>query len=531
MKLTTPGSTSDHLAAAPAYGPVWVLSVIAACAVVMTGHSLGWAWLSEPSLGLPAGLWIVIFTGGVSWLSTRGATTAPAAFVRTAEPTAEETTPEPEVESAPAAREATAPKADAPGVREPEASETAPRATAAPRPARRSHSRIRSTWPGSFAPSAALNVLSGVARTFEGPGGAEGGLANSISDWMDARQTPTRSLRVGVMLDDWAFGALSEGGPSDVEWTMVEAGSTLEALRRGNLDAVVTAGGDDSADTLVVRTREHSSKEAAWFDWGAERPISYFSVFPMRLDPSRVTLPGALTGIERRDPEALDSARRLIRLASMCGRYPARLTLADRLSGRTSIPRGGGGLDLTADAFREAACSLGESRTALDRIAARTASAWIATAPDSLSEEERCELADRVLKVCGDEAEVLLRVAAVRLAMLDDNLGIDALIRADRMIRQRGTIEGLDHLRLLQAELEHGAFGGMTIGRVAAGVCLACSVTPADRIAFLKDDLIDDFRLSSWLVGRDKEHAVLLSVFRELERHRRADAYGLPAAA
>ena len=105
------------------------------------------------------------------------------------------------------------------------------------------------------------------------------------------------------------------------------------------------------------------------------------------------------------------------------------------------------------------------------------------------------------------------------------------LLRADRLIRQRGTFEGLDHMKLLQAELEHGTFGGMTIGRVAAGICLACAVTPADRIMFLRDDLLDDLRLSSYLVGRDREHAILIDVFRQLERNRRADVFGLPAAA
>jgi hypothetical protein len=218
-------------------------------------------------------------------------------------------------------------------------------------------------------------------------------------------------------------------------------------------------------------------------------------------------------------------------VAALGSRYPARLTLADRLSGRTAVPRGGAGLDITAETLREAAWSLTGDSPLTDRTVARVTSAWIATAPDTLGDRERCELADRVVGAAGDEAEVLLRVAAVRLAMLDERLGVDALVRADRLVRQRGTIEGLDHMRLLQAELEHGTFGAMTLGRVAAGICLACAVTPADRISFLRDDLLDDLHFSSYLVGRDREHAILIDVFRQLERNRRADAYGLPAAA
>jgi hypothetical protein len=500
--------------------------------VVLTGHALGGIWLGEAVWGVPVGLWFVTFCGLTAWLHGRWSSrpAEPAFWIEDAAPaSAADETPELRTPAPPATAE---PTAAGPGpARDTETTPAFSRssdAETAPRPALRT---LRATWPASWAPAAGLAGLSGLARLFEAPTGGETTLARSIADWMDARPTPTRALRVGVQLTDRAAALLAEGSPRDLEWVRLDGGSTVEAARRLNLDAVVVGGGHESPETLVVRSREHTAHEAAWFDWGSDRPITYFSVFPMRLDASRVTLPGVLGALEKGDHAAAAWARRLVRVAALGSRYPARLTLADRLSGRTAVPRGGAGLDITAETLREAAWSLTGDSPLTDRTVARVTSAWIATAPDTLGDRERCELADRVVGAAGDEAEVLLRVAAVRLAMLDERLGVDALVRADRLVRQRGTIEGLDHMRLLQAELEHGTFGAMTLGRVAAGICLACAVTPADRISFLRDDLLDDLHFSSYLVGRDREHAILIDVFRQLERNRRADAYGLPAAA
>jgi hypothetical protein len=374
-----------------------------------------------------------------------------------------------------------------------------------------------------------LTILSKTARTFEGPGGTHGSIFDALARSLDERGAPTSVLRVGIMLDDWHAGRLADDSIRDVNWIKSSDSSPSLAMLAQNLDAIVTHAGEDAPESLVVRTREHAAREAGWFDWGTPRPMTYFSIFPLRLDASRVTMPGMLRSLDEGETPALTVARRVIRLAALMSRSPVRLTLADRLSGRTAVIRGSRP-DLTGDAIREATELLGETGTAAERAAARVASAWIATESDLLGDAERCRLAGLVAQAAGDEPEVMLRVAAVRLALLDEHLGIDAIARADRMIRQRGTLGGLDHLKLLQAELEHGTFGDMTLGRVAAGICLACAATPADRIAFLKDDLLEDFRFSHYLIGRDKEHAILMEVFRELERNRRAETFGLPSA-
>lgn len=558
MKPST--RTSDHSSPVPATPAMvfpwgWILPIIGACAVVMTGHMLGGAWLSQSSMGLPAGLWIVLVVGAVSWLASRKPGAAPVVTLRaeTSEEAPRETRrPARDTLARPAAARETRTEVRAEAQTETRIAAPAPQPVTTPEPASTVSAEapaaqaapageslvaseecatppapsLHVTWPQDAARSTGLTILSRAASIFESPDGSEPRWAESLSGWLDAGRAPARALRVGLMLDEWAAGRLADDTRRDIDWLVATGASATDSLRAQNLDAIVTA--DD--ENLIVRTREHASREAGWFDWGAQRPMTYFSIFPLRLDTSRVTLSGAMDLVDDGD-EALTLTRRVIRLAALFSRLPARLSLADRLGGRAAIYRGQSGADLAGGALREMASLLASDHSRVARIAARVASAWVATAPDTMSDAERCALCDRVAAAAGDEAEVMLRTAAVRLAMLDDRLGIDALIRADRMVRQRGTLDGLDHIKLLQAELEHGAYGDMTLGRVAAGICLACAATPADRIAFLKDDLLEDMRFSHYLVGRDKEHAILIDVFRQLERHRRADVYGLPAAA
>ena len=511
-------------AAVPWFAAGWVLPVLAACAVVMTGHMLGVTWLKEPSLGIPTGLWMVLITGLASHAASRRRVLAPAmldadASADTIVPIRSEFAPV----QAPSAPVAAASEAPTPAA-------SSPASVVAQTPPPKRAATIKPTWPTDIVRRSGLTILSKAARTFEGTSGTNGSIADALARSLDERGVATRALRVGIMLDDWHAGRLADDSIRDISWLRAQGTSPSLAMAAQNLDAIVTAAGEDAPESLLVRTREHAAREAGWFDWGTPRPMTYFSIFPLRLDASRVTLPGMMRALDQGETPALAVARRVIRLAALMSRAPGRLTLADRLSGRAAIIRGARP-DLTADALREAAELLSDTGSTAERAAARVASAWIATESDTLKDHERCRLADLVAHAAGDEPEVMLRVAAVRLALLDEHLGIDALARADRMIRQRGTLGGLDHLKLLQAELEHGTFGDMTLGRVAAGICLACAATPADRIAFLKDDLLEDFRFSHYLIGRDKEHAILMEVFRELERNRRAETYGLPAVA
>jgi len=45
------------------------------------------------------------------------------------------------------------------------------------------------------------------------------------------------------------------------------------------------------------------------------------------------------------------------------------------------------------------------------------------------------------------------------------------------------------------------------------------------------EDVLDELKHSPLLVGRDQDHRMLVQVFRTLERIRRSERFGLPAAA
>ncbi|QYK47117.1 MAG: hypothetical protein KF838_10020 [Phycisphaeraceae bacterium] len=141
------------------------------------------------------------------------------------------------------------------------------------------------------------------------------------------------------------------------------------------------------------------------------------------------------------------------------------------------------------------------------------------------------DLWDLIARVAGDEPEVALREAASRFVLLDDAGGHAALIRADASLRLRDNPEQIDHTALLEWEIEHGESSDQAIGRLAAGVCLACATRDAHGIACMRDDLIDDMRHNAWLVDREQDQALILDVFRNIERLRRSQELGLAAAA
>lgn len=353
------------------------------------------------------------------------------------------------------------------------------------------------------------------------PNAEPSSLVLSMQSKLDASPAATLDLRVGLRSDLVNLAPIGEDRPN-FHRVRIEQG-VEESLRSRRLDALVF---EADCRSLIIRTPEHSGLEASWYDWGVDRPVSYFSLFPLRLDCNRVSMHQVA------EHELSEQTTRTIRLLSLaagaCSRHPSRLRFSDRLLGRTSALSGptplwnGPMLDLCRWLAETT------SRGPAERAAARACSAFLATQCDDLSDDERCSLAEATARIAGDEPEVMLRLGAIRLSVFDESLGFDAILRADRMLRDRAMIGGLEHLPILQAELEHGTYADMTLGRVAAGIVLASNAVPADRIAFLKDDLLDEMRTSGWLVGRDKEHAMLIDLFRRLQHARRAEAFGLP---
>lgn len=348
---------------------------------------------------------------------------------------------------------------------------------------------------------------------------------------------PVRSLRIGLAVDGrWVTALVRAPRASGAEWLQLAHGEDPgEACARHGLDAVVYRGAEDR---LFIATLERSGCDAAWFDWGQPRPLSYESVFPLRIDAARITLP-----INDETEAPIPLLVRLIESAAVLSRHPSRLTEKDRLLGRQSLgaetlSRKHRGV-MNADPAADAMCRLGYAMVAgatsslpgeTERAAARAVGAWAATYSGPLQENDRRSFAEAAARILGDEPEAVLRLAAVRLGAFDDSAGIEALVRADRVLRSRAAssaalpISAADPVLFVQSELEHGGYTPLTLGRVAAGICLACASSPASRLAYLRDDLMDDMRYSGWLVGRDQDRRLLLEVFRELEAARNRES-------
>lgn len=350
-------------------------------------------------------------------------------------------------------------------------------------------------------------------------------LERRLGDSLDASAWPMRPIRVGIDVVPELFEALTEapaatGAP--VQWVRVPSGRDDDHdLRRFHLDAIVRQQGHGP---VRVATAETDGLDAAWFDWSAPRPLSYASIFPLRVD-------AAILHLGEIDPASRDEvtlAASLVRTIATLSRSPARLTLADRLRGRRPVCRG---------SLRPGRAPTGPSESCLleltglitrpadrtsdaRRAAARVVGAWLASTDARLELDVRRRGIDAALDILGDEPETLLRAAALRLAAGDDDAAFDAVVRADRAISSRPDHAIHDHLAFLQAEFEMGTPGPLTLGRVGAGIVLAAASSPPDRLAYVRSDIMDDIRYSSWLVGRDQDQALLVRLFSVLERDR-----------
>lgn len=496
MNAPTPPSDSVPAALPGFSGHRLVAPTLGLCAMTATAHALGANWLASPVAGLPAGVWLI----GMG-LGSPHAIRAAAAMARRREQ---------------AKRSAVKPAWIETGQH----------------------------WPAAGpARAIAETVTTALSRATDAA--AERGMPglSHLAAIHDRLVWPARPVRVALLMDESSAAAITAApGVIECEFVRREADEAGEAKRLRGFDAVVRGG----PGGLELMTPEIAGHEASWYDWSDERPLAYAGVFPMRMDCARLSL----AGLSMRSDRDAALARALIETAAILSRSEHRLTLSDRLLGRRPLgdARPDGAAETRGVLSRDPAeaClkdlvlrvlsfDLTTSPTRAQRAAARLVSAWLSTR--ALGPEFEADVAARrrgieaAAQIAGDEPEVMLRLAAVRFAAMDDDAGYDALWRADRMLRDRQTLPGIDQFLFLQAELDMGPYGPMTLGRAAAGICLLCATTPVDRIAYVRDDLIDDMRYSGWLVGRDQDRAMLLEVFRRLERIRRSERMGLPSAA
>lgn len=437
--------------------------LLGTCGLVATAAYLGVDWLRTPVLGLPAGLWTIAL-----------AQVAGTVFTRNRRPTASATTPSQENSTNTQNSFAT----------------FAGRAAGA-------------AWEAVRAGAKALHLNGEHFQAFE----------DHLSHRTERSFRRATPIRIGLDAGPETRRALTDQQSAlKLAWaTLSPSKDDQGTLRRHRMDAILS---QPSSGPMRIVTVEHPEREASWYDWALPRPLTYASVFPVRVDITQLTIEEA----DLTDPKQATLIAALLRASAALSRTPGRLRLSDRLCGRlptaagSSIRTPSGPADRAMLELVEALTDSPPTNAA--KAGARAVSAWLATTDVWLDINLRRQGIENALRILGDEPEVLLRAAAIRLAMFEDDAAFAALSTAERVIRAGNHEQMGEHLAFLQAELELGLPNPLTLGRVAAGICMVCASSPRERVAFIRGDIMDDVRHSAWLVGREQDRAVLSEVFK-----------------
>lgn len=447
----------------PASWPSPIAVALVGCAFVATGAFLGASWLRMSVLLLPAGLWMIIIATTLTWwLRRTGAVSVP--IVRT-----------------PAM------------LHSPVLPIVAPILV---RPVSWTERALR--W---------LNVSDDAIETTK----------LRLSAGLDAAGSIDRPLRIGLDVPAELRRIVTSGEyQSEVSWITVSAGIDDDNdLSRHDLDALIRQ--PPVGDAYVV-ARVIADRDASWYDWSTPRPLTYASVFPGSVDPERVTL----SDVDWKNDTHRTLACRALEATALMARCTHRLDLADRLAGRRPVDASR--VQSIMLSLAGTLATIEPPATAFEQGLARAVGAYYCSDAAACDNETRKRLVDLSAQVLGRDPESLLRQAAVRFGDLDDDSAMDVLLEADRALRAGTHALDVNHMAFLQSEVEHGLAGPLTLGRVAAGICLICAPAPDDQFQLLRDDVLDDLRFSGWLIGRDDDRALLIEIFRTLWRTRSGSA-------
>lgn len=346
----------------------------------------------------------------------------------------------------------------------------------------------------------------------------------------------TRPLRFGLLAPGrWADMLMSAKGVLACEWLVISGAHNDAELwhtaRSLAIDALISRDADGN---YVVWTQESLDRSAWCDDWAQARPVSYATVFPVRLDCARVTIPGqVVVGGATRMPEPT-LVRLLVEAAALFSRVPARLDKDQINRGRlpvyAPIPRvvpveardaetnrqreGARAVEALRDALFKACLAAGDTVwTGLAQVAARVAGAWASVDAPGADLGTRLEVLEWCAAALPDDPETLLRLGAARIAAVDDIGGLNAMDRAASRLLSLDEPPA-EASGFIQAELERGVErDDVRLGRIAAGVCLlACSCHEA-HMQHVIDDLREDMAKSEMLVGMDQDRRVLEEIF------------------
>lgn len=357
-------------------------------------------------------------------------------------------------------------------------------------------------------------------------------IGNASEAWacerLDANNWPTRPLRVGVTETMLRHTLERTSGQCVLEWVAASPSRTSAHLCKSlTLDAVLRM---DAKGGLLLVMPETRQRSAAWHDWSADRPVTFATLFPGRVDCAELILPS-----DAARPGNAWFLRRLVEAAATLARHPSRLSAHDRLNGRTPRvdtlhafelhPSG----DATRDAQRLVIHALwnGMKEGAATRLpgsiaAARLVSAFAVGADDDLPETTRVDMASSCVLLVPDEPEVHLRLAAARLASHAHASAMDSLLTGERLLRDHSMKGGTNQVPFLQAELEAGGGRAISLGRVAAGIAMVCASLESSHIPFFRDDVLDDVCHSDWLIPKDEDRNLIIDIFRAILAQRAA---------
>ncbi len=476
----------------------------------VTAFALGVEWLAAPIVGVPAGLWLVasglvLAEAYVKWFAPTRAASLSCAL--------------------PTWRNFRLPSMALPRFR-------GSSGFAWPIPAGLGRDELCETLLSVLPEGRVSDAVRGRSRDFPPP---SVGLVDRLRPGsVDGVQT----VRIGVDLNEREFSLLV---PQDeavtwltpgvrVRWVRIAAGQFSAARDElaggGRIDALVRrqVGG-----SVFAFFPERAGRPAAWLDWFAELPLSYPGLFPSRFDASQVEL----AGWNAADSTATGIARELIVVGAVLSRSSGRLKPARLIKDRTLDNPGviDGASDRAMHALAQAFVLHARrpyprpaaEEPGLVRAAARLLGVWATTHESTFTPVSREALLSAASEGLEHEPVQVLRLAAAQFAAGQERQGVRSILWARRRLRSAGAECLSEPLPFVQSEIELGRAGGLSLGRILAGLTLLWSTRDEEDSNYLRDDVEDDLRHSGWLHGRANDLELIKRVMNELERARKND--------
>lgn len=342
------------------------------------------------------------------------------------------------------------------------------------------------------------------------------------------------SVRIGLDLNDTDRDYITQA------WPLPRIGSVpvlFEVANSGlinqgpidahKFDALLRRGSDGELYLFVPSDPDHP---AAWPEWSESMLLSYASVFPTRIDTSKVRL-GA---IDLADTSTAHLVANLAIAAAVTGLTPARLR-GPSLSptARVTIPNYADTVDTALSGLATCLNATDDQNPALRQTrsaAGRAVLAWLAAGAQRLPISEKMDLSRMATAATAHEAETLLRTGALHLSAGDEPRAMAAFGRAADSLSLARCSSTVDPVPFIMSEAELGNGDTLALGRICAGIVLAWSTCESDKRGYLREDLVDELSSTGWLSRDDEAISTVQRALDMLSARSRQDASAASAA-